>query len=251
MPLHQGILRALGTGLIVALVMGVVLCALFRCVVCHGPGFQRTTEMVQPRWQIALIFSRGGSPEVAMQCERGPKVYFGPPIPPLLHYVVKFDRSWLTSLALTLGGKKPNARDAYGNTPLHSAVFYNSLRSAEVLLRSGADPDAPNVLDGHLTPLHLAAIYSNLGIDVVEVLLTHGANPEVRDERGGTPLHMAASSNDVAVAKALLQYGANPYALDSSDRTPLENARARGNMEVAQLLQEHVSWSYRCKHQPC
>ena len=55
-------------------------------------------------------------------------------------------------------------------------------------------------------------------------------------ERGETPLHWAASSDDVDVARALLDGGADAEAPDGSIGTPLDNAIGYGCWHVAQLL---------------
>ena len=58
---------------------------------------------------------------------------------------------------------------------------------------------------------------------MIEALLAAGADPNARDEYGGTPLRSAAGSNEnPAVIEALVAAGANINALnDSTTHTPL------------------------------
>jgi hypothetical protein len=95
---------------------------------------------------------------------------------------------------------------------------------------------------GGRTPLHIVSDWPGYfpnGPAVVAVLVEAGANPNARsdnDEHGETPLHWAASSDDVDVALALIEGGADPEAPDGSIGTPLDNAIGYGCWNVARLL---------------
>lgn len=94
------------------------------------------------------------------------------------------------------------------------------------------------------TPLHLVADwpgYFRNGPATVHLLTSTGANPNA--PTGGswhseTPLHWAASSDDVDVAQALIDDGASVEASGGSiaKGTPLDNAVAYGCWRVARLL---------------
>jgi ankyrin repeat protein len=71
------------------------------------------------------------------------------------------------------------------------------------------------------------------------LLVVAGANPNARsddDEYGETPLHWAASSDDVDVTVALIEGGADLETPDGSIGTPLDNAIGYGCWHVARLL---------------
>ena len=63
---------------------------------------------------------------------------------------------------------------------------------------------------------------------VIAHLLGAGANPNIRNEFGNTPLHNAASNNvaNLAATVALLKGGADPNVPDNYDDTPLHYAAA-------------------------
>ena len=95
---------------------------------------------------------------------------------------------------------------------------------------------------GGRTPLHIVSDWPGYfpnGPAVVALLVEAGANPNVRsddDEHGETPLHWAASSDDVDVALALIEGGADLETPDGSIGTPLDNAIGYGCWHVARLL---------------
>lgn len=115
-----------------------------------------------------------------------------------------------------------NARDDWGGTPLHRAAGEGETRAAEALLEAGADVDA---LDSYQrTPLCWAVDRDGTSrwstpfrwdrhetvesTRVVVLLLLRGANPNVSDRNGGTPLHWAAERGNADIARALLAKGA-------------------------------------------
>ena len=83
--------------------------------------------------------------------------------------------------------------------------------------------------------LHLAAGCRNLG--AATLLLRHGADPDLPNDRGATPLHQAAYANQVELAAALLDAGAGVGACGYGDGgTPLAWALFWGHAEAADLL---------------
>jgi len=52
-------------------------------------------------------------------------------------------------------------------------------------------------------------------------LLDNGADPNISDWMGSTPLHRAACKGHVKLAKLLLSYNADPYIQDLEGNTPL------------------------------
>ncbi len=89
--------------------------------------------------------------------------------------------------------------------------------------------------------LHIVADWPGYfpnGPEIARMLLAAGADPNFRDPEPGseTPLHWAASSDDVDVASALIDGGADIEIPDGSIGTPLDNAIGYACWNVARLL---------------
>lgn len=92
---------------------------------------------------------------------------------------------------------------------------------------------------GTRTALHVVADWPGYfpnGPQVVRLLVAAGADPDARIPGDETPLHWAASSDDVDVAAALIDVGADIEAPDGSIGTPLDNAIGYACWHVAHLL---------------
>jgi len=74
-------------------------------------------------------------------------------------------------------------------------------------------------------------------VEVLEYLISKGANVNYKDSYGQTPLHNAASSNSVEVLECLISKGANINAKDKIGETPLFRAvRDNPHVEVLKYL---------------
>jgi ankyrin repeat protein len=99
-------------------------------------------------------------------------------------------------------------------------------------------------IHGSRTPLHVVADWPGYyphGPAMVRILIDAGADPNARtDGRASaeTPLHWAASTDDVEVAAALMDAGADIEAPAGSIGTPLDNAVGYGCWHVARRLVE-------------
>ncbi len=115
---------------------------------------------------------------------------------------------------------------------LHEAAKQGNLELAQSLLKNGAEVDVPDG-DGY-TPLHLAAQFGHLG--VVQLLSQYGAEVNVYNIHHYTPLHLAAQFGHLAVAQFLSQHGATVNVVTNAFNAPLHLAALSGNLAVAQFL---------------
>ncbi|KAK6494062.1 UNVERIFIED_CONTAM: hypothetical protein FKN15_061643 [Acipenser sinensis] len=84
-------------------------------------------------------------------------------------------------------GINPNAVNRFGKTPIQVMMMGNT-RIAELLLMHGANPNIVDSSTG-LTPIHDAAREGFL--DTVGMLVRNNANSNVRDRRNLLPLDLA------------------------------------------------------------
>ncbi|KAH9106609.1 hypothetical protein LEN26_010464 [Aphanomyces euteiches] len=108
------------------------------------------------------------------------------------------------------------------------------LEVVKVLLAHGATVDI-GLADGK-TPLMAA---SNVGhLDIVKVLLAHGANIAATSSDGMTPLLEASNEGHFDVVRELLKQGAMVDAADTGDETALHKAAENGHIEIVEVLLE-------------
>lgn len=106
-----------------------------------------------------------------------------------------------TAMRLLEAGADPDERDAMGCTPLRYAIMEGHVAVGEVLVSFNADLDAP-VSEGK-TELHLASM-GNAGL--VDWLLRHGADPNVKDKQGLTPLAWATMTGQAKAVTLLTEH---------------------------------------------
>ena len=90
---------------------------------------------------------------------------------------------------------------------------------------------------GSDTPLHIAT-KSNAGDYTVKLLLDHGADVNVVDDTGRTPLHYAVMFTNLTVVEHLLDHGADVNKLDNNGKSPVSHALDGGNIGSLPLLAE-------------
>lgn len=119
-----------------------------------------------------------------------------------------------------------NTRDiASGETALHIVTQRRDTVWIRFLTRHGANP---NIRDKKgVTPIQIAV---QLGlIDGVEALIKAGAHVNVTDSSGETPLIAAVHRRDVGLVRLLLANKANPDHSDNSGRTARDYATLMGS----------------------
>ena len=140
---------------------------------------------------------------------------------------------------------------ALNDQPLVAAAIEAIHNGNQDLLRQVLNEDANLTrirIDGNRTLLHVAADWPGHfpnGSAIVRTLVTHGAdvNAKCIGQHSETPLHWAASSNDVDVLDALLDNGANIEATGAviGGGTALADAVAFGQWQAAKTPRR--TWS--------
>jgi hypothetical protein len=115
---------------------------------------------------------------------------------------------------------------------LLSAVSQGHLVRAETLLKAGANVNTPHP-PWHLTPLLVA---SELDYGMVKLLVACGAEVNVYDRDGITPLMRAITLRDLRMVKLLLDAGAQVNVTDNRGHTALTYAVMRSDADIVKLL---------------
>ncbi|SCO54281.1 uncharacterized protein FFNC_15436 [Fusarium fujikuroi] len=158
-------------------------------------------------------------------------------------------------------GADTDFRDCSGGTPLHRAAASGHKDVVSLLVAKGADKEVKDRFGE--TPAYRAAkaghkdtVIELLGdkmSDLVQTLLSHaaerghktvvrlavnglGAEKNVKDRSGRTPLHSAAAKGHTAVVRLLIKEGADKNATDSSGETALCYAVKAGHVDIVGLL---------------
>ncbi len=119
------------------------------------------------------------------------------------------------------GTQVVNTRDiSSGDTGLHVVAERRDVLWIRFLLQRGANPNIRNKRG--ITPLQLA---TTLGfVDGVEELIKGGADIEVSDAQGETPLITAVHQRNIPLISRLLKQGSNPDRNDNSGRSARDYA---------------------------
>lgn len=130
-----------------------------------------------------------------------------------------------------------NAWSPDGFTALHYAAFFNRPAVADYLLKAGASVGAVSRNNMKVMPLH-SAVASD-AVEVVRLLIAHGADVNARQEDEFTPLHGAAQSGNLEIVQMLLAANASVNSRKEGGPTPLSMAEEHKRDEVVTLLRKH------------
>jgi len=136
----------------------------------------------------------------------------------------------MVALLLLDAGAEVSARDKFGLTPLHilAGTEHGFVQPGHVVVQQGDESGA--------IKQEIVAGYARQREELLNLLLSTGADPNAKDDSGQTPLHRAAGSGQAEHVSLLLKYGADPSVKDDIGDTPADLAKQHGYSEVADLL---------------
>lgn len=135
--------------------------------------------------------------------------------------------------ALLQAGADIEAWDSRGYTPLILASYNGHAAATELLIKQGAQVDAPDGVRGNTALMGVA--FKGYAAFVDRLLLA-GADPNAANRAGQTALMMAALVGQTGIVDRLLAAGADPLAVDAADNSAWSLARGQGNDLMAARL---------------
>ena len=142
-------------------------------------------------------------------------------------------REWL--------GEEDNLKDRVssdGFSSLGLTAFMGHQVVLEELLKKGADPNKPSQNQMVVYPINSAAAHLNsaVALEMVRKLIEHGAEVNVAQHGGWTPLHQAASNGDQTLVTLLLDSGADRTLNSEDGRSASQMALENGYDQLAEVL---------------
>ncbi|WP_425385309.1 ankyrin repeat domain-containing protein [Wolbachia endosymbiont (group B) of Schoenobius gigantella] len=176
-----------------------------------------------------------------------------------LHFAAQEGNSNMVQFLLDKGANI-EAQDAYNRKPLHIAVDVNRLNVVNLLLDRGANLKATDMYGKTSLDLAIQKGYE----DIVEVLkqkqlnldkelliaaekgdlekvresIRRGANVNIQDRQGWTPLFWAIQKNNFNIVELLLDNNADIKVKDNEGWTPIHWAVQLGSLDVVKRLVE-------------
>jgi len=140
----------------------------------------------------------------------------------------------IISMFISMDGDLNTTGDDNGTTLLLWETHNNSKDKTLLLIEKGADVNIKNYKGA--TPLQAAA--NNNFIEIAKLLIENGANINSKDKDGWTPLYAAFSSNSIEAMILLIEEGADINAKNKKGNTVLYEAISKNCIKIAELLIE-------------
>jgi ankyrin repeat protein len=115
-------------------------------------------------------------------------------------------------------------------------VSHGDLDGCKQCLDAGANPNFQVTNHDNWTPLHMAIF--NDYYDFAELLLIHGADPNLKTGLYNIPLHNAIYKNDKRSIQLLLNNRSNIYLKNMMNKSPYDLALETGDPSIIELFEE-------------
>ena len=157
-----------------------------------------------------------------------------PPKATALYYASLCGFSGVANHIIDTHGEDVNAESGDHGTPLRAASYNGHIDVVHVLLDHGANV---NTIDKRKTPL-CSAVHGRQS-EIVRLLLEHGADVDAWVGYKDPVLHHASITGQAEVVHLLLRHKADVDARGLVGWTPLQAASLYGHTKVVQLLLDH------------
>ena len=122
-----------------------------------------------------------------------------------------------------------------GWAPIHFAAAVHDFKIIYNILRvEGTENEISRKTDDGSTPLHISVCNDNFQASLL--LLQEGANPNIKDNLGNTPMHHCCTKNDLKLAEALIAAKGRVLIPNSLYITPVKTAEFYKQTAISEYL---------------
>ncbi|KAK3596502.1 hypothetical protein CHS0354_007409 [Potamilus streckersoni] len=139
-----------------------------------------------------------------------------------------------TSKLLITYGADVNAKNDQSETAILYAIFRDDLNLVKILLEAGTDPNTLQSTDEKNSILLLTAYDGQY--DFMKTIIDHGADVNLENSMGYTPMHISAWNGYLDCVKLLLEHGAKHDNPTKDKNTPLALACHGNHPNVVEFL---------------
>jgi len=148
--------------------------------------------------------------------------------------VAVLNHHWDVANALSAAGADPYAGNYLAQNAFMKAIWLDDREAAINLLEAGMSPDVVSASTGRSILFDMVSLEE--GTERVKFLLEHGANPNLQDQYGDTPLHEALAVSRYTKArtekvKLLVEHGAKLDIYNNNGISPLGAAAMSAALE--------------------
>lgn len=146
---------------------------------------------------------------------------------------------WETANVLLAFGADPYAGNYLAQNAFMKAIWKNDMEAAANLLEAGVSPDSRSSQTGRSVLFDMITL--DEGTERVKFLLEHGADPNLQDQYGDTPLHDALSVSRYTKArpekvKLLVEHGAKLDIYNNNGISPMGAAAMAAALEKPKCI---------------
>lgn len=155
-----------------------------------------------------------------------------------------FEAACVGNLARTVrlvsdGTSSADAVSPDGFSPVGYAAFFGHVELLRALIERGGQVNTPSQNAMRVCPLHSAAAHidQTRAVELARIVLGAGADANARQQGGFAALHEAALNGNMALIELLLAHGADPAITNDKGASPADLARSNGHDAAVRLLE--------------
>lgn len=169
--------------------------------------------------QVTAFLKSGGDPSA--------KQTVGNSVTTALMYALSMEQPNVAKLLIENGADLSSDKKDQSKSPLGEAASFGYKDVVEMICNKAKNQEQMN--------LALFNATTNSKVEIVELLLKKGANPNAKNKNGATPLS-TVEAKDRDLMEIYLNAGADINALDDNEKTLLMHASFRDDVELVKYL---------------